>query len=129
MRDFEAQGLALANDLIAEFGQQVTWTTVQNQEPEDPSQSWIPSGTGTTRFYPTLVFLPSDRKLTKHSLMFMEGGEVPDGYETALMAGNVGFVPKLRDMVTRGNSVVAVQWIDCFNPAGTPLIYKLGLLP
>src|ERR1700757_3726197 len=122
MQQFESDALDLANAMIDEFGEAVTWRQTRNGTPPNPAQPWKPGANVDTDFPVTICFLPSNRRAMA-AQMFMQGTNIPNGYMLAIMAGNPGFVPTLEDRVIRDGKSVSVEWIDTFNPAGTPLYY------
>lgn len=129
MQAFEVRALAMANRLISRYGASVTWQQPRDGVSNDPSEPWLPGPTVLTTFQNVpLVRLPSNRKNITF-LMYLTGTEIPDGYERAIMPGNVQFMPTLKDYFVDGSDNVAIAWLECFKPAGNPLIWTMGLKP
>lgn len=130
MKPFEVRALATANRLILRYGAPVIWQQPRDAPPNDPSEPWLPGPTVLTTFQNVpLVRLPSNRKNIAF-LMYLTGTEIPDGYERAIIPGNVPFVPTLKDYFADvASDKVAISWLDPFKPAGNVLLWVMGLKP
>lgn len=121
MARFDRQ-IETALRLIKRNGQIVSWSQVVPGAP-DPTKPWLPVGTTQTTYTPFICFLPLDRD-GKEFLMSVGGAEAVSGAYYGLM-GNVGFVPNLKDTVTRDGVKLEIASIDLLSPNGQKILYTI----
>lgn len=96
----------VAEELIAEFGEKVTWVRIVNPTPETSSKPWrdedVPSGADSsveTEVTVIVAFLPDDRD-GRETRNYSRRSVVPKGNTTAYMT-KPGFEPSLKDILRR----------------------------
>jgi|SRR5688572_25129759 len=124
MGQFDRQ-IATAVRLIAKYGQAVTWQTVVDGAPVDAGQPWKPTEAADTPNEATICFVPVRDNDWRKLLAYLKGSEVPVGKLAGLMAGNVAFDPKLKDIVIRDGVTLNVTNIDLLSPNGQKILYIL----
>jgi hypothetical protein len=124
MAQFDRQ-IATAVRLIAKYGQAVTWQIVNDGTPADAAKPWKPSEATDTSNTVTICFVPIRENDWRKLLMYLKGTEVPIGRLAGLMAGNVAFEPKLKDVVVRDNVTLHVSSVDLISPNGQKILYVL----
>lgn len=124
MAQFDRQ-IATAQRLIAKYGQDVTWQTVVDGSPADPLKPWKPSEAADTQTTAKICFVPVRDNDWRKLLAYLKGTEVPAGKLAGLMAGNVTFDPKLKDIVVRDGVTLNVSNIDLLSPNGQKILYIL----
>lgn len=124
MGQFDRQ-IATAQRLIAKYGQAVTWQTVNEGAPANPAQPWKSSAAADTPNDATICFVPVRDNDWRKLLAYLKGTEVPSGRLAGLMAGNVSFEPKLKDVVVRDGVTLNVTNIDLISPNGQKILYIL----
>lgn len=124
MAQFDRQ-IATAVRLIEKYGQAVTWTTVNDGAPPDAAKPWKPAEAADTPNEATICFVPVRDNDWRKLLAYLKGTEVPTGKLAGLMAGNVSFTPKLKDVVVRDGVTLNVTNIDLISPNGQKILYIL----
>jgi hypothetical protein len=120
----EDQSEMVANQ-IARKGQLVTWRQIVLDAPADPNKPWIVGTQVETDYSVKIAFLPDDFK-NKETVRYMVGTEIPTGFSIGFMAKQ-SFTPKLNDVIIREGVELVVRTLDIYKPAGSPLLYVLGL--
>ena len=119
--------ILMAQEMITEFGQSVTWRQIENGHPGDPNKPWLPSAADTTDHTVDVVFLPPDRE-NKYFTERMDGMSNKTGQTLAYMAQQ-SFQPKAKDVVIRGGVEYVVETIDPVEPndeGAIVYIFELG---
>lgn len=109
--------------LIKKNGQLVNWTSQSAESLPDPTKPWLPVGISPVIYTPPVCFLPLDLQ-GKEFLSSITGNEVVTGMFYGLM-GNVAFVPKITDVVTRDGVVLDISSIDLLSPNGQKILYTI----
>lgn len=122
MGQFDRQ-IATAQRLIAKYGQDVTWQTVV--EATNGAQPWKGTTSADTPNTAKICFVPVRDNDWRKLLAYLKGTEVPSGKLAGLMAGNVPFDPKLKDIVVRDGVTLNVTNIDLISPNGQKVLYIL----
>lgn len=123
-----ANQLAMAQRLIAKYGQFVTWNSQSLGAPVDGSQPWKASDAPAVSKQIKIAFFPLNRK-TIYTLGFLTGStpnisDVHNVFEYGLMA-SVPFTPNQKDTVVRNGQQLRIDGIDVLRPDGTPLLYTV----
>lgn len=124
MGEYDRQ-VATAKRLIAKKGQDVTWKSLEDGAPSDPSKPWRPSAATSTEHTVKIAFLPVDRR-GDETRRYREGTAVPEGSLLGYMA-QVDFTPALKDVIVRDGEELTVLNFDLIAPNGTPILYILEL--
>lgn len=117
--------IATAQRLIAKYGQDVTWQTVVDGAPADAAKPWKPAEATDTQTTTKVCFVAVRDNDWRKLLAYLKGTEVPVGRLAGLMAGNVSFTPKLKDIVIRDGVTLNVTNIDLVSPNGQKILYIL----
>lgn len=118
-----ATQIAAAKRLIAAKGQSVTWKSITDGAPADPTKPWKPSSSSTINYTVSIVFLP-DGRVNREFIRQLNGTEIPKGRLIGLMAA-VPFQPSLKDTVLRGSEVLTVEAIDPIMPNEEIIMYTV----
>lgn len=118
------RAIATAARLIKKYGGQVTWTVVAEAALPDAAKPWEKAAGTETPHTIDSVFLTSTR-LTQAFLAYLGGTETPAGKVACLIPGNVPFVPKLTDKLTRGGVIYSPDSIEPLSPSGVPIMYRI----
>lgn len=111
--------IAMAQSLIAKYGQTVTWRKSAVLTP-DPNKPWEMVPGAATDYNPKMVFIS---KFKEHQfLKYIPGTEIPDGLFVGIMPA-VSFVPAINDTIIRGSETLTIEKIDEVAPNGTPIVY------
>lgn len=124
MGQFDRQ-IATAVRLVAKYGQDIIWRTVVDGAPANPAQPWKPTEAADTDTTAKVCFVAVRDNDWRKLLAYLKGTEVPVGRQAGLMAGNVAFEPKLKDVVVRDGVVLTVTNIDLVSPNGQKILYIL----
>ena len=100
--------------MIKKYGQSVTWRTIINGTPSDPTKPWKPSNDILVDNTVRIAFLPRNKEREK-SLQYRKDSEVPKGLLLGYM-GQASFTPKLKDVIIRGDKQYVVETIDTVEP-------------
>src|SRR5574343_1992632 len=116
-----------AVELIDKFGMLCDIKTPTAGSPAIPGKDWKPTANTWTTNTVKVAFLPEETinfYTQFRSLISKEEYQV--GYEYGLMANN-GFEPKLDMLVVRGSFEQRIKYVSKYAPAGTALLYVIGL--
>jgi hypothetical protein len=80
------------------------------------------AGVAPAAVTPHMAFFPPDSG-TAMSLSALFGREAPVCSEWGLLAGNVGFDPKLTDVVQRDGKQLPIVGIKTYKPNGIPILH------
>lgn len=123
MTDQYARAKATALRLIAKQGVAVTWQA--EADPAPGGDPWNPQpGTALDPQTVNVVFFPVGLQMQR-TLQAVTGAEVPESYEYGLLPGDVGFTPRLSDIVTRNGVVLPIVKIDTLAPAGEAVLHTV----
>jgi hypothetical protein len=117
--DYAERLAAGALRIINAKGMLVSWraeTPLQGEEWQGEA------GAAPAAYSPSVVFLPPDSG-TAASLSPLVGREAPVCSEYGLLAGGVGFEPKLTDVVQRNGVTLPIVGIKTYKPNGTPILH------
>lgn len=113
----------MAQRLIREKGQSVTWRQLTDGAPADATKPWKPSASVPVNNTVNILFLPIDR-VNQRLIQALRGTEVPIGSLQGLM-GAVSFVPHVKDVVIRGGKEMPIVSIDPLAPNGEAILYTI----
>lgn len=121
------EDIAVAQELIAEFGQQCYWQKPAVQVGTSPGYA---DEEEEPEPIACMIAFFSARDLSRGAdnwLQYMPSNmEVPVGGQIGLMAGGISFEPAATDTVRRGSPTatpIAIEALDLLAPNGTPVLY------
>lgn len=120
------RAIATVARLIQKYGgpNKVTWTVSVDGALPDATKPWEKGNANETPHDCYAVFLTSKRVAFAFQ-QYLSGGEIPHGKVACLIAGNVPFVPKLSDHLTRNGVTYSPEYIEPLSPGGVPLLYNI----
>lgn len=124
MARFDRQ-IATANKLIQKNGQLVVWKSVTTGAPADAAMPWKPTVAVDPQHDAYICFLPINRQMTQLFNYLRGTNDIPTGSVMGLMAGNVAFAPKLKDVVMRDGDTLRIKSIDLLSPNGQKILYTI----
>lgn len=122
--------IATAQRLIRKYGEECAW---QKPPVETAGVPGYPGVGATPDPIPCHLAFFSGRDLGRGRgleafLAMMQGMEVPQNGEFALLAGGIDFTPENTDTITRSDgSPVAIKDIDRLAPGGVPVLYYVAV--
>ena len=117
------EDVLMAQEMIEEFGQSVTWTTITNGTPPDPAKPHKPGPSVEVDNPATIAFFPPDGAMK--TLFSMKDSEVAQGSVWGLLPA-VTFAPKIKDTVTRGTEKLQVVDIKELNVNGESILFYVN---
>lgn len=118
-----AEEISDALEMIAEFGQAVTWKQIPDSMPVDATKPWIVPEPIPIERPVHIVFLPAKR-VNQQLIRFLSGGDIQTGNEYGLM-GAVDFEPDVKDVVLRGSQEYRIESISVLSPNGEIILYTV----
>lgn len=117
----------LALKLIKNYGMVTTIKIPTVGAPIVSGQLWNPTANTFVTQNVNMVFLPEEQG-SYYSQYFstLEKEPYQVGYEYALLA-NEGLLPRLNMVVSRTGKDQAIRYVSMYAPAGTALLYLVGL--
>jgi hypothetical protein len=116
-----SEDVALAVELIEEFGMEVKWN--QQTVTEDTEKPWKESSGSNRANKVNMCFVANDNAQWRRLLYYLKGTEIPVGRLCGFMAGGQKFTPGLKDTVTRGKDILLIENIDVVQPAEVVVLY------
>lgn len=117
-----AEQIAVAKELIAEFGQKVTWRNFEVVQSSN-DKPWEVTGETYTDHTVDTVFLPEKRDSFRGQQI--QDGE-QEGFEKVYLPA-VAFTPTLQDVILCGDDTYTIRYIDRINPNGEQILYNIGV--
>ena len=113
----------MALSSIKEYGQQITWLSLEDGVAPDSNKSWLNGPTASTPYSVYVAFVPHSKRNSQ--TLRKEADSDRQIKSVVGLVGQLPFIPKVKDVINRGGEDWVIFSIDEVNVNGEVVLYKV----